>query len=96
MEALADPEDAIAPLQAAAQRDPGRKLRRATPPTRAAGIARFLFPQLKTLAEDKRFELLRVSPTRFPSLLVLVRRWSGPCVTRRDGTERTVSDVAER
>jgi hypothetical protein len=39
-----------------------QQLRRATPTTHAAGIDRFLFPQLNHLAEDKRFELLRVLP----------------------------------
>jgi hypothetical protein len=45
-----------------------RKLRRAAPMTKTSGTARFLFLQLRALAEDKRFELLRVSPTRFPSV----------------------------
>jgi hypothetical protein len=56
----------------------------------------FLSSQVNQLAEDKRFELLRVSPTRFPILLMTVRRQPGPCVTRRDGTERTVPATAER
>jgi hypothetical protein len=74
----------------------GQRLRRVIPPTHTAGIACFLFAQLNQLAEDKRFELLRVSPTRFPSLLLAVRQQSGPSVTRHDGTERTVPDAAER
>jgi hypothetical protein len=78
------------------RRGPGRKLRRTTPPTHKAGIARFLFTQLNQLAEDKRFELLRVSPTRFPILLLAVRHRSGPYVTRYDGTERTFPAAAER
>src|SRR5487761_82878 len=51
---------------------------------------------VRALAEDKRFELLRVSPTRFPILLLTVRRESGPYVTRHDGTERTFPVAAER
>jgi hypothetical protein len=43
-------------------------MRRATTTAHAAGIARFLFFEVRALAEDKRFELLRVSPTRFPSV----------------------------
>jgi len=99
---LADLENAIAHLpwqtkpltatRAASQAE----MRRATSPTHPAAVARFLFTQLRTLAEDKRFELLRVSPTRFPILLLTVRQWSGACVTRRDGTGRTVPAAAER
>jgi hypothetical protein len=58
--------------------------------------AMFAFTLVNTLAEDKRFELLRVSPTRFPSLLLAVRQQSGPCVTRHDRTQRTVPTAAER
>ena len=56
----------------------------------------FLFRLVNKLAEDKRFELLRVSPTRFPILLLTVQRQSGPCVTRHDRTERTVPAAAGR
>ena len=75
---------------------PQQQLRRAISPTHTAGLARLLFTQLNRLAEDKRFELLSVSPTRFPILLLPVRRQSGPCVTRHDGTGQTVPAAAER
>ena len=71
-------------------------MRRATPTGYPAGIVRFLLSQLNALAEDKRFELLRVSPTRFPILLTTVRRKPGPCVTRHDGTRRTIPTAAGR
>jgi hypothetical protein len=43
-------------------------MRRTAPAIKTPSTARFLFPQVRALAEDKRFELLRVSPTRFPSV----------------------------
>src|SRR5580698_621426 len=64
------------------------------PPPQAAPVLPFLL--VKTLAEDKRFELLRASPTRFPILLLTVRRRSGRYVTRHDRTQRTVPAAAER
>jgi hypothetical protein len=79
---------AVAPSMMIAQR--------ATPPPHAASVARFLSSLVRALAEDKRFELLRVSPTRFPILLVTVRRQSGSCVTRHDRTGRTVPAAAGR
>jgi hypothetical protein len=81
--------------QTAARARSRRKLKRTTPPTHTASIARFLSSQVNPLAEDKRFELLRVSPTRFPILLLAVRCRSGTCVTRHDGTGRTVPAAAE-
>jgi hypothetical protein len=65
---------------------PRQQLRRATPPTHPVGLARFLSPEVRALAEDKRFELLRVSPTRFPILLLTVRQGSRLCVTSHDET----------
>jgi hypothetical protein len=73
-----------------------QRMGRATSPTHTAGIARFLSSLVRSLAEDKRLELLRVSPTRFPILLLAVRHRSGPYVTRYDGTERTFPAAAER
>jgi hypothetical protein len=46
---------------------------------------RSLSSLVNQLAEDKRFELLRVSPTRFPIMLLTVQWQSGVCVTRQDG-----------
>ena len=83
----------------AADGDPGGVSGRnetGNPPTYTAAVDRFLFALLNPLAEDKRFELLRVSPTRFPIMLLTVQRQSGTCVTRCDGTERTVPTGAER
>jgi hypothetical protein len=83
----------------AADGDPGGVSGRnetGNPPTYTAAVDRFLFALLNPLAEDKRFELLRVSPTRFPILLLAVRRWSEAFVTRHDGTGRTVPNDLER
>jgi hypothetical protein len=79
VEAFADLDDAIAHLRAALAdggpaRGPRQRLRRAILPTYSAVSPVFYFTKLKRLAEDKRFELLRVSPTRFPILLMSVRR----------------------
>ncbi len=55
----------------AADGDPGGVSGRnetGNPPTYTAAVDRLLFTLVSPLAEDKRFELLRVSPTRFPSV----------------------------
>jgi hypothetical protein len=105
VDALADLEDAIAhtsvlPWQMRLPRTAWvrtrAQLRRATPTIHPAGIARFLSSQIRALAEDKRFELLRVSPTRFPSLLLAVQRRSGMSVTWYYETGRTLPAAAER
>src|SRR5580698_8438844 len=66
-----------------------------TPSSRTV-TARLYFRLVGALAEDKRFELLRVSPTRFPILLLAVQRRAGTSVTRHDRTGRTVPAAAER
>jgi hypothetical protein len=84
IEAVADLEDAMAHLRDGRAADPQGEYHA------------FLSSLVNRLAEDKRFELLRVSPTRFPILWLAVWRQSGPCVTRHDRTRRTVPAAAER